>query len=186
MKKAVLIWFLAANVFCFVTAAVGLSRPWGIDLPTNTDPAHVEDVVLLTQSALGGAAGSYAALEWTDRFAGTGSLHRRIAIYALMAQNLLAYGIALILAAVVDRRRSMSRPARRDSTDYHRTSESPAVHRPAARAWIRETSVFERRPDAQAAAPSTEVGEDTEGRDEEIPARLSDPADDETAMNRTG
>lgn len=107
MKRTIMGWFILANLFCFVTTFADLKLPWLPEAEGMEQQKRITDAGILTQSALGGAAGSYLGLLLTKRLSLPGQEYFQTSLYLLMGQNAMAYLIALILAWRLRNRQSV-------------------------------------------------------------------------------
>ena len=98
MKRAILAWFVIANLFCFVTTFADLRLPWLPEVSTPESRERITEAGIMTQSALGGAVGSYTGLLLTRRLTLPDDAYLRLSMYLLMGQNAVAYALALALA----------------------------------------------------------------------------------------
>jgi uncharacterized membrane protein YsdA (DUF1294 family) len=118
MKRTILGWFILANLFSFVTTFADLKLPWLPEAAASGQQERINDAGILTQSALGGAAGSYAGLLLTKRFATSAGEYLQTSLYVLMVQNAVAYIFALALARRLRYRQN-----------YRRESDEPLSER---------------------------------------------------------
>lgn len=109
MKKVVFSWFILANLFCFVTTFAELRLPWMPETSSVGNHEQVSDVGYLTQSALGGAAGSYLGLLLNDRLSSPADGYLSMSMYLLMAQNAASYILVLALVWSLRFRRTVGR-----------------------------------------------------------------------------
>jgi hypothetical protein len=134
MKKSLLIYFVFINAFCFVVTAADLKVPWIDDAAATVGWGDEGSIGIVTQSALGGALGSYGGLLLADRFDGGANEALRRSLLVLVGQNAVGYALVILTVGRRNRRYAGERMSRTEEGPG-RTGERPSESEFRSKTW---------------------------------------------------